>query len=72
MYKEQALAGDRRIGIDLLGLVALAAVAGVASAVALAAIAMLIAGAGGPAPALERPVQAPAVRTLLASIPSAP
>jgi hypothetical protein len=67
MHEEQALTQERRIGIDLLGLVALAAVAGVSSAVALAAIAMLIAGTGATTPAPETPVQAPAARTMLAS-----
>ena len=69
MHKGQALTDDRRIGLDLFSLLALAVVAGVASAVTLAAIAMLIAGAGATAtqPPLEEPVRAPAARTMLAS-----
>lgn len=71
MRNEQALTEDRRIGLDLFVLLALAVVAGVASAVTLAALAMLIAGAAATSPVPEAPVQAPAASTMLASSPPA-
>lgn len=73
MHKEQALTEDRRIGLDLFVLLALAVLAGVASAVTLAALAMLIAGATATATptAPAAPLHAPAARTMLASSPAA-
>ncbi len=69
MQEKEPTASTWRISFDLAAFVVLAAIAGMVAAMTLAGIAILLTGAGSGAPAArpEAPVQAPAVRTMVAN-----
>jgi len=69
MQDEQRTASTWRIGFDLAAFVVLAVIAGMVAAMTLAGIAILLTGAGSMAPATtpDTPVQAPALRTMVAN-----